>query len=175
MYLTSRRAFLDLFLRSLQETFPDAALRETIGNKLYVFGWEASSIWIFVGVNIADHEDVFTLEVGWNSKDKYPGDHDQRTAELFDLPSQGIKMKSPVRGGLSFRVGDLLEPPKDVWWDLNRGLLVNRQRAFIASKKALDTKKAKAAVDLALGFFRKHAVPYIASRTGIDLTSAIRG
>jgi hypothetical protein len=69
---------------------------------------------IFVIWRFHDRDDCFTLEIGWSSKDRCPGGPDQTAF----YPRQNPQ---PVGGGLLFRVGWFLDPPRDYWWDITTG------------------------------------------------------
>ena len=66
---------------------------------------------VFLIWRFHERDECFTLEIGWSLNDRFP-EH-----WAFDPEKNPL----PVRGGLIFRIGRFLDPPRDFWWDVTTG------------------------------------------------------
>ena len=87
---------------------------------------------VFVAFQYHDTDDAFTVEVAWAlTSGKMPAQADQFAVEPLTQPPA-------VRGGLSFRLGEFLDKPRDYWWDLSTGSEHRHRNAIEASIDGLE-------------------------------------
>lgn len=111
----ARRA-LDRLKHFLHDSYPAFTEEPSEAPWVQVFKWRYEGrACVFVCFQFHDSDGAFTIEVARSATSgKFPAQADQIAVEPLRRPK-------PVRGGLSFRLGEFLPEPRDYWWDLSTG------------------------------------------------------
>jgi hypothetical protein len=145
------------------KTLPPAAC--PFGGRLFEWGVRPDlSAFLFLQIG---PQDEFTIECAWSGDGRYP--FDIPLGNPLDYPGAEVRRDRPQEGRFRFRLGNLWEARRDVWWYLApRPSLAALQAQLSAvthgtyQEPPLDEALAKVdpLVDEAISRVRDHAVPY---------------
>jgi hypothetical protein len=125
---------------------------------------------VYVAFQLSPKSDSFTVECALSEKMRFPNHLGLMTPRANAISR--LRREEPIDGEFRFRIGDLLEPPRDLWWHLSPPLTsedIERNMRLLVDTGQMEPEfpvdKAKAnlagAVNDAIDHVLQQAVPYL--------------